>query len=111
LPDAVARHGMRWVHLAIRDASVPEERFEAGWATSGRALRSTLRRGGSVLIHCRGGLGRTGMVAARLLVEMGMDARAAIAAVRQARPGAIETGAQALHVLGCRRVIPERDEA
>lgn len=111
LSAAVARHGMRWVHLPIRDVSVPEEQFEARWAIFGPELRSTLRRGGSVLIHCRGGLGRTGMIAARLLVELGMDAHDAIGAVRRVRPGAIETGAQELHVLGCRRVIDEIGEA
>jgi hypothetical protein len=111
LPAAVAEHGMRWVHLPIRDVWVPEETFEASWAISGRELRSTLRRGGSVLIHCRGGLGRTGLVAARLLVELGMDAHDAIAAVRRARPGAIETPAQELHVLRCRRVPDEAEEA
>jgi ADP-ribosyl-[dinitrogen reductase] hydrolase len=63
------------------------------------------------LIHCRGGLGYTGMIAARLLVELGMDAHDAIAAVRRVRPGAIETGAQEQHVLGCRRVIDKIGEA
>ena len=64
-----------------------------------------LRRGSSILIHCRGDLGRAGMIAARLLVELGMDARSAIEAVCRVRPGAIETREQELHVLGCRRVI------
>jgi ADP-ribosyl-[dinitrogen reductase] hydrolase len=58
-----------------------------------------LQTGGSVLIHCRGGLGRTGTIAARLLVELGWQPRAAIEAVRGARPGAIETPQQERHVL------------
>jgi ADP-ribosyl-[dinitrogen reductase] hydrolase len=60
--------------------------------------------GGSILIFCRGRLGRTGTIAARLLVELGMDAERAIDAVRSVRPGAIETREQALYVLRCRRV-------
>ncbi len=38
------------------------------------------------------------MIAARLLVEMGMPAAQAIAQVRAVRPGAIETQAQERHV-------------
>lgn len=101
MPDAVARHGMRWVHLPIRDVWVPDQEFEAKWVNAGPELRTVVRRGGSILIHCRGGLGRAGMIAARLLVELGMDAQSAIDVVRHARPGAIETREQELHVLGC----------
>ena len=53
-----------------------------------------LRNGEDVLVHCKGGLGRAGMMAARLLVELGMEPEAAIQAVRHARKGAIETPAQ-----------------
>ena len=45
--------------------------------------------GGKVLIHCRGGLGRAGLVAALLLVEEGVSPPEAIRRVRAARPGAI----------------------
>jgi predicted protein tyrosine phosphatase len=106
LPNAVARQGMRWVHLPIRDVSVPDDRFEALWPTAGAELRRVLRRGGSLLVHCRGGLGRAGMLAARLLVELGMKPEAAIAEVRSARSlQAIETREQEAHVRACRPVI------
>ena len=49
--------------------------------------------------HCKGGLGRAGMVAARLLVESGYTPEDAIERVRAARPGAIETQAQERYVL------------
>ena len=45
-------------------------------------------------VHCRGGLGRAGMISARLLVESGVEPNAAIERVRAARPGAIETPQQ-----------------
>lgn len=48
----------------------------------------------NVVLHCRGGLGRAGTLAACLLVQMGLEADTAIQKVREARPGAIETGAQ-----------------
>ena len=69
--------------------------------TARRTLRSwrlgrpgLLPCGGHVLIHCKGGLGRAGMVSARLLVETGLSPADAIAAVRVVRSGAIETSAQ-----------------
>jgi len=46
------------------------------------------------------GLGRTGMAAALLLVERGIAPEDAIAAVRRARPGAIETRGQETLVRG-----------
>jgi len=90
----VERQGMQWRHLPIADYSVPGKRFEESWLTEGRHIRQVLRAGGDVLVHCKGGLGRAGMIATRLLVELGMPPDDAIAAVRRARPGAIETPAQ-----------------
>ena len=53
------------------------------------------RRSANVAVACMGGVGRTGTVAACALVEAGLDADQAIAAVREARhPGAVETVAQ-----------------
>lgn len=78
--DAVVRRGMKWVHMLIRDVLVPDAKFEAPWATAGLELRECLQRVGSILVHCRGGLGRTGTIVARLLVELRMDAHDAIAA-------------------------------
>ena len=47
------------------------------------------------------------MIAARLMVELGVDPAKAIAEVRRVRPGAIETAAQEAHVQNC-AFIPER---
>jgi protein-tyrosine phosphatase len=95
----VLRRNMRWFHLPIVDVSIPDERFERRWLTAGEELHSFLSRGLDVLIHCRGGLGRAGTIAARLLVESGIDAKKAIATVRRVRPGAIETFEQEKYVL------------
>ena len=61
-----------------------------------------LRSGRDVLVHCRGGLGRAGTIAARLLIELGMEPATAIRQVRAVRPGAIETLEQEKYVLGIR---------
>jgi len=57
-------------------------------------VHALLDRGDSVALHCRAGLGRTGTVAARVLLERGLNVQAAVDLVRQARPGAIETQVQ-----------------
>jgi ADP-ribosyl-[dinitrogen reductase] hydrolase len=102
LGEAVRGRGMAWHHLPIRDVSIPTSEFEEAWAQAGPELRALVRGGGNVLIHCKGGLGRAGMIAARLLVELGMAHESAVAAVRLARPGAIETEGQLDHVLSAR---------
>lgn len=96
---ACEARGMQWHHLPICDVDVPDAAFEDAWCYAGLRLREHLRQGRSVLVHCRGGLGRSGLVAARLLVELGWPAARAVAAVRAQRPGAIETAAQERHVL------------
>ncbi len=90
----VQARGMEWRHLPIADYSVPTEAAELLWQSQGREIRALLRSGADVLVHCKGGLGRAGMMSARLLVELGMEPDRAIRAVRSARQGAIETPAQ-----------------
>ena len=72
---------------------IEEHEFPAGTAAFEAALAEK-GIGWRHFIHCRAGLGRSGMIAARLLVERGMAPEQAIIEVRAARPGAIETEAQ-----------------
>jgi ADP-ribosyl-[dinitrogen reductase] hydrolase len=104
LRAGAAAHGLEWHHLPIQDLDTPDEHFEDLWTYSGMRLRKLLAHGRNVVVHCRGGLGRTGMVGARLLVELGLEPVEAIRRVRAARPGSIETRDQEEHVLGCRNV-------
>ena len=74
LPEAVRDAGMAWHHLPITDVSVPDERFERQWSQVWPMFRARLDAGEKLLVHCRGGLGRAGTVAALMLVEVGGDA-------------------------------------
>jgi protein-tyrosine phosphatase/nicotinamidase-related amidase len=103
-PDELARYGVESLlseyaaagfglhHLPILDGGVPtpEELTRAlGW------IEAALAGGGGVLIHCVGGLGRSGTVAACWLRSRGASAEDAIAEVRRVRtPRAIETAEQ-----------------
>ena len=102
LGDMAASQGLDWYHLPIRDVSVPSAAFETQWAESGETLRTRLLDGQSIVVHCRGGLGRTGLVAARLLIELGDKPVTALHRVRAARPGAVETVEQEEYVLRLR---------
>ncbi len=114
LPGAVRNRHMEWWHLPIQDGEPPGPDFEDDWAFAGEALRDRLRAGFDVLVHCKGGLGRAGTVAARLLVELGANPDDALRRVRDARsPQAIETIAQEAHVAACgprTPVVPSRTE-
>lgn len=96
--EVMTRQPFRWFHLEVRDSDVPDQRFEGKWPQVRPALVDILRRGGGVVVHCRGGLGRTGLAVACLLVELGMGPEEAIAQVRAVRPGAIETWEQEEYV-------------
>jgi ADP-ribosyl-[dinitrogen reductase] hydrolase len=98
LGEAAVAQGLDWYHLPIRDVSVPSAAFELAWKEAGRKLRTRLLGGESVVVHCRGGLGRTGLVTARLLVELGKAPASALQQVRNARPGAVETVEQESYI-------------
>jgi ADP-ribosyl-[dinitrogen reductase] hydrolase len=106
VPDLGAQvraRGIDWHPLPIPDVQPPGERFATGWQRSGPTLRRLLLGGQRVLVHCRGGLGRAGTVAAQLLVELGVPPQEAIRRVRTARPRAIETMDQERYVLALPR--------
>lgn len=107
LREAVEERHMEWWHLPIPDVQPPGPEFESGWKVAGEAIRDRLRMGFDVLVHCKGGLGRAGTVAARLLVELGGNWEDAIRKVRDARSeDAIETAAQERHIERCKPSIP-----
>jgi len=102
LPERVQEAGMWWRLLPIVDMGVPHQQFEDEWAEEGELIRHALRIGERVIFHCYAGLGRTGMMAARILVEMGMDPEEAIATVRVDNSRRIQNEKQENLVRSCR---------
>ena len=103
LPGEALRLGMAWRHLPIPDRQPPGQAFEQRWAEVGAELVVALREGRRIFLHCKGGLGRTGTVAACLLREAGIGAAEAVAQVRLVRPKTIETTQQERYVQAYRR--------
>ncbi len=98
LGSEVVAVGMQWLHLPIVDVSIPTAEWDSRWVAIRAGIHAALSGGGKVLVHCKGGLGRAGTVAARILVERGVSPAEAINAVRQVRPGALETREQEAYV-------------
>jgi protein-tyrosine phosphatase len=83
--------GIEVLHLPIPNYGVPADPEADDYRPLIEDVVERLERGKTVVIHCRGGLGRSGMVAASVLVALGRPAGEAIEIVREARKGAIET--------------------
>jgi protein-tyrosine phosphatase len=89
----VAQRDFGWFHMPIPDMQPPGNAFAEAWSRLEPEFRNASSNG-RIVVHCAGGLGRTGTFIAKLLVEAGMPSADALAVVRQARPGAVETRAQ-----------------
>ncbi|GAA4900198.1 hypothetical protein [Ferrimonas pelagia] len=94
LGETVKALGLTWFHLPVQDKSLPAEAFDARWPQAQLQLHALLKAGERVSVHCRGGTGRTGLVAAKLVLSAGADWDKTLEAIRTARPGALSAEAQ-----------------
>jgi protein-tyrosine phosphatase len=81
-----AKLGGRWIEFPIRDRSVPED-LAALLALLDRLIELLQIQGAVLAIHCAAGVGRTGTVAACLLLRLGMPAEAAVEIIEAAGSG------------------------
>ena len=96
LREETERAGFRLLRLPIVDAGTPTS--VVALVDLVRAILDLASSGTNVVVHCRGGLGRTGLVVASCLIALGHGPAEAIRIVRAARPGAVETRGQAAFV-------------
>ena len=75
-----------YAHWPIEDGPAPEKAVLVALADLVNDLRSAGKR---VLIHCAGGINRSGLLSAAALIRDGMDAEEAVETVRSRRPGAL----------------------
>mmetsp|Transcript_2605 Transcript_2605/g.6225 ORF Transcript_2605/g.6225 Transcript_2605/m.6225 type:complete len:128 (-) Transcript_2605:63-446(-) len=95
LEPACKRAELDFIQYPIIEMKAPEN-FETACELVQR-LSDIVRSGRSVVIHCRGGVGRAGMVGACLLLKEGLvqNAKDAIAYVRKKRcKSAVESRSQ-----------------
>jgi protein-tyrosine phosphatase len=95
----IARHYQVPVHDLRAPCYDPfDDNILIRWQQAIENTMNQLMSGARVVVHCRGGLGRTGTFVAELLIRSGYSPQTAIRNVRTARPGAIETQDQLFYL-------------
>lgn len=89
LPELCTQLGLTWFHLPVEDDHAPEQPFEQAWQAAQDKIHALLDAGESIAIHCKGGTGRTGMLAAKILLQRGIPLNDVIERVRAVRPNAL----------------------
>jgi ADP-ribosyl-[dinitrogen reductase] hydrolase len=88
----VRQRGSQLLHYPLVDVSVPTNK--PSYRVLIEQLHTQIHAGEHILVHCKGGLGRTGLVVASLLVRLGHKSTEAVRITRETRPGTIQTAAQ-----------------
>ncbi|MGL6316722.1 cyclin-dependent kinase inhibitor 3 family protein [Vibrio sp. WXL103] len=86
--------GMQWFQIEIEDDCAPGADFAAKWQAASPALHAVVDNGGKVAMHCMGGSGRTGLLAAHLLLEKNWPLDTIVEQVKALRPGAFSKPVQ-----------------
>ncbi|MGC9158593.1 MAG: hypothetical protein ACP5FH_06340, partial [Terracidiphilus sp.] len=77
------RNGIRFLSYPIPDTCVPLNAFSFRGFVAG--LMDLLRAGEQIGVHCRGSVGRSTVLAASALIELGWHPQEALAAIEDAR--------------------------
>ncbi|GIU05201.1 MULTISPECIES: protein phosphatase [unclassified Shewanella] len=72
LGDEIQAQELTWFTLPIEDDCAPAEDFDAAFTKTKQQIMSLIDDKCTLAIHCRGGSGRTGLVAAIIMLEQGL---------------------------------------
>ena len=89
IPTLCRELGLGWFHCPIEDDHAPLTDFAAAWQQASPLVHQLLDAGKTVVIHCKGGSGRTGLMAAQILLERGNNKEAVKSRVQALRPFAL----------------------
>ena len=93
LPELVGQAGMQWFQFPVEDDAAPGHVFEQTWEQHKTGVLALVEQGECVAIHCRGGSGRTGFMAAVILRELGLNGPEATALITGLRPKSLKLAA------------------
>lgn len=85
--EVVRARGMKFVSFPIPDRQVPSSQTEM--AAVVERVDADLSAGKNVVVHCRQGIGRAGLVGACLLVSKGISPEKAVKSLSAARGNAV----------------------
>lgn len=94
ISDVCDRLSLQWFQLPLSDDAAPNTDFSDAVGQSLQDMKALLENNGTVAVHCKGGSGRTGLMIAILLVELGYSKEEAKALVQSIRPKALSKPAQ-----------------
>lgn len=88
LPQICEQLDLTWVHMAVEDEGAPNNEFTTHWQQVGPKIHQRLDNNENIVIHCKGGSGRTGILAAQILMERGAPMQPTIDTIKAVRPNA-----------------------
>ncbi|MDH3712276.1 MAG: protein tyrosine phosphatase [Gammaproteobacteria bacterium] len=99
-----ARQGIEYLSHPVEDLQVPTD--SEAFAKLALALKDRLLAGTGIAIHCRAGIGRSGLLAASVLVACGFTPAEAFAEISAARGASVpEVPAQGLWLQRHRKLL------
>jgi protein-tyrosine phosphatase len=81
--QACVQNGLLFIQFPIEDRDLPTNLGQ--FDTFVNQLVDHVRKGRSVIIHCRAGIGRSSLIAVCVLTKMGLSAEQAFQAIAEAR--------------------------
>ena len=99
IPSLCAELHMDWYHLPVEDSCAPEEPFAQAFAQQKAILLGLVETGATMVIHCHGGSGRTGMMAAILMLELGYAPAQVKSQIQLIRPKSLTSPVQVNYLI------------